>query len=219
MSKGFLIFMLLFILATFIFIRKFKPVVTTKKTKVKMDGSNFYSELITFLHGWEGGLTDDTTDTASNFPLRGTYTVKNKVYTNPHTNKGVTYRTFIDSAKVHGFEPSNSNFFDMPNDIWLKIYKDGYYKKASKISNNEVLNVYMSLWFWGGWAKTLMPIERVAKVIGSNISDKQKLKQLVDLRKEYFVNVVKANPKNAKYLKGWTDRATDFYEKFNKYVN
>jgi len=201
-----------------VLLKKFKPnalELTPVKSPIKMTKQlydDFFLSLTRFVKDMEGGLTNNANDSASKFP--------SPTPQKYHTNKGITYKTFTDSSKVIGFTPSIDNFLTMPDQIWLPIFKNLYFSQAANMSLNPVLSGYMSLWYWGGWAKALMPIKRVNDVINDkSITDKQKLKKLTELRKEYFANVVKANPKNSVFLKGWNNRADKFYNDFNKYLN
>ena len=184
---------------------------------IDTDKQNLFNDLVKFVLRMEGGLTSDTTDSASNFPLKGTYKVGSKTFTNPHTNKGITYKTFVDSANL-GYKPTDENFLNMPSDIWLKIFKEKYYSKTLKFSDNIVLNSYLSLWYWGGWNTKQMSVQRVANVLASNYTNDEKLKKLTELRKEYFDNIIKTNPTYVKYEKGWKNRADEFYNEFKKYT-
>ncbi len=193
---------------------------TKKENKMltETEKQNLFNDLVKFVLRMEGGLTSDKTDTASKQPLVGTYNVNGKTYINPHTNKGITYKTFLDSAANVGYKPTNDNFLNMPNSLWLDIFKKKYYSKTLNFSDNVVLNSYLSLWYWGGWDVRLMPVSEVAKVLASNKTTNEKLKDLTELRIKYFENIVKKNPTQIKYLKGWSNRAKEFYNEFNKYT-
>lgn len=179
---------------------------------------NLFSDLVRFVLRMEGGLTGDKTDTASKNALKGTFTVNGKTVIDPHTNKGITYKTYLDSANSVGYVPTNDDFLKMPDKRWLDIFKQKYYSKTLNFSDNVVLNSYLSLWYWGGWDVRLMLVANVAKVLASNKTNDEKLKDLVELRKQYFKNIVAKNPTQIKYLKGWTNRADEFYNEFKKYT-
>jgi len=194
-----------------ILLKKFKPKKPIQNKNLnKMDSENLFNDLVKFVLRMEGGLTADKADSASKFP-----SPTKELY---HTNKGITYKTFIDSAKVLNFNPSTDNFLKMPSDIWLKIFKEKYYNKTKTFTDNEVLNSYLSLWYWGGWYLPYMPIKIVADLLAKPISNKEKLKGLTELRKIYFDKVIAANPKNKKFEKGWKNRADEFYTEFEKYL-
>jgi hypothetical protein len=181
--------------------------------KNKQPMNDFFNNLVKFILKMEGGLSNDKTDSASSYPA--------PTPEQYHTNKGVTYKTFIDNASKLNYLPTIENFLTMPSDIWLKIYKDIYLSKAvnKKLTTNEVLNAYISLWYWGGWSNSIVSLDSVKSVLNENISNKEKLKKLVDLRISYFNKLVQAKPTYKIYLKGWTNRANEFYQQFNKYVN
>lgn len=82
-----------------------------------------FKTAIPYIRKAEGGLSRATTDTASKNPAPFTYQGK----TGWHTNKGITWTTFSGLASKLGYEPTAANFFSMPDSIWEKIYKDGYW--------------------------------------------------------------------------------------------
>lgn len=181
--------------------------------KNKKPMNDFFNNLVAYILKMEGGLSNDKNDSASSYPSPSL-----EEY---HTNKGVTYKTFIDNAIKLNYLPTLDNFLTMPNDIWLKIYKELYLKKAlsKKLTSNEVLNAYISLWYWGGWNTSIVSLDSVKAILNENISNKEKLKKLVNLRISYFNKLVALKPTYKIYLKGWTNRANEFYQQFNKYVN
>jgi len=71
----------------------------------------------------EGGLSRALTDTASAHPAPWEFNSK----TGWHTNKGVTYTTFSSLAPKLGYAITADNFFTMPEPIWVKIFKNGYW--------------------------------------------------------------------------------------------
>jgi lysozyme family protein len=82
-----------------------------------------FKTAIPYIRKAEGGLSRATTDTASENPAPFTYQGK----IGWHTNKGITWTTFSGLASKLGYEPTAANFFSMPDSIWEKIYKDGYW--------------------------------------------------------------------------------------------
>lgn len=82
-----------------------------------------FKTAIPYIRKAEGGLSRATTDTASKDPAPFTYQGK----TGWHTNKGITWTTFSGLASKLGYEPTAAIFFSMPDSIWEKIYKDGYW--------------------------------------------------------------------------------------------
>lgn len=178
-----------------------------KKRSKKM--SNYLEKLTSFIKNKEGGLSNNPNDPAAKFaaPMPEKY----------HTNKGVTYKTYIDSAKSLKFNPSLDNFLKMPNDIWQSIFINKYYNRA-KFTSNEILNGFIAYWYWMGWTPKHLPVKSVTDVLLSSQSDKNKLIKLVELRKLYFQNIIKANPKLSVFKKGWDNTANDYLKTFGPYL-
>lgn len=173
---------------------------TRKKLSKKM------SSVTEYILKKEGGLSNNPKDSASKYPSP---TLKKW-----HTNKGITYKTFVDNASKLGYTPSVNNFITMPPSIWQAIWEKIYLPKGQK-TKNPILNNFLAYWYWQGWDKKLLPETLVNGVLLNNISDKQKLRQLTDLRIKYYKNLVAAVPKNAEFLKGWINSAEDFYNTFS----
>lgn len=211
MNKTILIIAL--ILIFYFTLNKFNLKIKSIKKPVKMTPELeklFNEDLSKFVLRMEGGLTNDKTDTASKFP--------SPTPEKWHTNKGITWKTYTDSSKTLKFTPSVKEFLVMPYSRWFSIFKNNYINR-SNFSDNLVLNSYMALWLWGGWARKHMSLENVNKVLNDKkLTNRQKLFNLVELRKQYFDNIIKANPPLKKYEKGWKARANEFYDLFNKYL-
>ena len=94
------------------------------------------NKAIPYIRKAEGGLSRATTDTASKNPAPFTYNGK----TGWHTNKGITWSTFSSLAPTLGYAASADNFFTMPDAIWEKIYRNGYWNpmQADKIKSDAI---------------------------------------------------------------------------------
>ena len=94
------------------------------------------NKAIPYIRKAEGGLSRATTDTASKNPAPFTYNGK----TGWHTNKGVTWTTFSSLAPTLAYTASADNFFKMPDAIWEKIYRNGYWNpmQADKIKSDAI---------------------------------------------------------------------------------
>lgn len=68
---------------------------------------------------WEGGVGNDPRDTYAKWPVPDG--------TGNHTNKGITWVTFKQFAQRAGYVATPALFYKMPTDIWLKIYKIGFW--------------------------------------------------------------------------------------------
>jgi len=172
------------------------------------DEAKFFEELKAFVREKEGGLSNHPNDTAAAFP--------SPTPQKYHTNIGVTWQTFTDSAKTLGYTPTVENFLNMPGDIWTSIFMKKYMAKVKDIKINQVLKFYIGLWYWGGTSTAL--IDRAKTALKKDISDKEKLAELVALRKDYFDRVIKSRPKDEVFRKGWYAVQDKYFEKFSKYL-
>lgn len=121
---------------------------------------NFFDDLVTYIWYKEGGLSKLESDSASKHPT-------NVSFTNPyngvvsdkwHTNKGITFETFENLAAKLGYNKDAKTFYEMPKDVWLKIYQNGF-ANPMKVTDSTLVNSYLSLWAWGsgvGGAKKLL---------------------------------------------------------------
>lgn len=172
------------------------------------DEAQFFEELKAFVRKKEGGLTANPKDTAAAFP--------SPTPEKYHTNIGVTWKTFIDSAKTLGYQPTVENFIKMPGEIWTSIFIKKYMSKVKDIKINPVLKFYIGLWYWGGTSAALL--ERAKEALKKDVSDKQKLIDLVALRKDYFERIFKANPSQLVFKNGWFKVQDDYLATFSKYL-
>jgi lysozyme family protein len=94
-------------------------------------------QYIDAIHRYEGGETGDPKDPASKDPSPcGFDKHGNKI----HTNKGVTYSTFKLLAEQLGYTADCHTFLAMPDDVWIKIFKHGYWNpiQLDNINSNGV---------------------------------------------------------------------------------
>lgn len=95
-----------------------------------------------YIKRWEGGLSRDPKDRAANDPVPDG--------SGYHTNKGVTWSTFKGLAKQVGYTATPALFYKMPDNIWLAIYKIGYWNpvQGDKINSQGIAEL-MADWAWG----------------------------------------------------------------------
>lgn len=101
-----------------------------------------YKNSVPFLLKWEGGLSHSQNDSAKSDPVPdGSGT---------HTNKGVTWKVFKAYAFQLSYEPTIELFYQMPPDIWGKIFKIGYWNNISgdSIASQAIANT-LADWAWG----------------------------------------------------------------------
>lgn len=188
-----------------------------------------YKNLIPFIRKAEGGLSGTLTDTAH---LNPSNCGKDKNGNPYHTNKGIQWITFKNLASKGGYVANCSGFLNMPDSIWNKVYKIGFWDaiQGDRINNQAIANVFVEM-TWGsglgkidGYAGTL-PFMRsffkanydkdltsmTAMVDFVNQLDEQgKTPDLFEKLNKFRANKYKAlnQPKN---LQGWLNRLNKFY--------
>lgn len=174
-----------------------------------------YRKLVPFVLRWEGGIANDPDDSGG------------------LTNKGITFETFKKLSKtVLGKEPTKDNLLNMTaNDaaLFVKYFWD-------KATNNNSINSQkvaeaITNWHWGTGVFGLMEFQRLLNekfnaglkvdgVIGiktvtaaNKINPDKLFIEMIKARKEFFENLAKKRPKDAKFLQGWLNRLNDFYSR------
>jgi lysozyme family protein len=176
--------------------------------------------IIPFTYKWEGGLSRATTDTASKNPSPYTY----KGQTGWHTNKGITYSAFKSLATKLGYQDTADNFLNMPQNIWLKIAKNGYWDiiNLDAVKSQPIANVMFS-WQWGSGYSWRNRVQKylASKGINWSISDlkglpnklnelsekqgeKKTFDELIEQKKQFLLSL--NQPANEK---GWLRRLED----------
>lgn len=188
-----------------------------------------YTKIITFIKSKEGGLSSATTDTASNSPSNCGKGSNGKPY---HTNKGVTWSTFKGLSSKLGYSASCDNFMKMPDDIWGKIYKDGYWNPmlGDRIQNQAIANTFVEM-AWGSgvgsntstrgaipylknffkskYNKNFSNITEIVDYVNeldNNGQTPELFEKLYDFRKSLYTSF--NQPSN---IKGWFNRLDAFY--------
>lgn len=152
-----------------------------------------------FILSWEGGFVDDPLDRGG------------------ATNKGITIGTF---RNFYGKDATVEQLKNITDEQWLHIFKSGYWDKwkADDIENQSIANIVVD-WAWGSGAAT--SIKQVQKILGVavdgivgddtltaiNIAGQRSLFVKIHNRRIEFVeNIVKRDPSQARFLKGWKNR-------------
>lgn len=187
------------------------------------------SKLVPFIQKWEGGLSRDPNDTASSNPAPWPY----KGLTGWHTNKGITYTTFISNASKLGYEPTKENFFNMPDELWLKILKGAYVAAfpVDKIAHLPRIQAVIITWAWGsgqsGAERYLANFQREEMgIVDSNITPEEivkNFKKKINPVNEsvWFEKLCKRRLEDMRKMRtwsahgrGWTNRINDFRNTF-----
>ena len=188
-----------------------------------------YTKIVSFIKAKEGGLSSATTDTASNNPSNCGNGSNGRPY---HTNKGVTWSTFKGLSSKLGYSATCDNFKKMPDDIWGKIYKDGYWNpmQGDRIKNQAIANTfvemawlsgvgsntstrgaiaYLKKFFKSKYNKSFDTITQIVDYVNELDEQGQTselFEKLYDFRKSLYTSF--NQPSN---LKGWVNRLDAFY--------
>jgi len=188
-----------------------------------------YTKIVSFIKAKEGGLSSATTDTASNNPSNCGNGSNGRPY---HTNKGVTWSTFKGLSSKLGYSATCDNFKKMPDDIWGKIYKDGYWNpmQGDRIKNQAIANTFVEMaWLSGVGSNTstrgaiaylkkffkskynksfdnITEIVDYVNELDNNGQTSELFEKLYDFRKSLYTSF--NQPSN---LKGWINRLDAFY--------
>jgi hypothetical protein len=188
-----------------------------------------YKNLIPFIKKSEGGLSSAKTDTASKNPSN----CGNGKDGNPyHTNKGIQWITFKNLASKGGYVANCSGFLNMPDSIWNKVYKVGFWDsiQGDRINNQAIANTFVEM-TWGsglgninGYSGTLPFLRKFFKTnynkdltsmtdmvnFVNQLDDEGKTPDLFEKLNNFRATKYKDfnQPKN---LKGWLNRLNQFY--------
>ena len=105
-----------------------------------------YKNIVPFIRKSEGGLSSNPKDNAS----KNASPCGNKDGYPIHTNKGITWATFQGLASKGGYSASCDNFINMPDSVWYKVYKTGFWDviQGDKIRNQAIANTFVEM-IWG----------------------------------------------------------------------
>lgn len=168
---------------------------------------------------WEGGLSRATTDTASRNPSPCVH----KGVSGWHTNRGVTYGTFVEASKRYGFANNCENFINMPDAIWDKIAKGRFWDNLNldNLKSNGVAFQIFS-WHWGAgygwfnrmknylsqkgieWDKKASTLATALNKLIDKQGEKQTIDELTEQQKQFYTSL-----NQPVYTKGWINRVVD----------
>jgi lysozyme family protein len=182
-----------------------------------------FKEIVPFTYEKEGGLSRASSDTARFNP--SPYSIKDPkdgvVKTGWHTNKGVTYSTFRDGASKYGYVDNAENFAKMPEEIWTKIAKKGFWDTMNldAMKSQAIANLFFS-WMWGSgysWRKrfqaylttkgvdwSISDLKKIPSIIDSLVAkegEKKIFDELIEQKRQFLISL--NQPANTK---GWLNR-------------
>lgn len=170
---------------------------------------------------WEGGLSKNPNDSASAFPAPWPY---NGVVNGYHTNKGVTYKTFVGLAPKLNYAVTPENFFTMPDAIWDKIFKQGYWDPWNlDLMNSQAIANLIGDMSWGsGVGGSFNSIQKYLVSKGISVSTKaeavnqinkltfsQGEKKIFEELIQWRANFFKSLSSFPTFGKGWLNRLAD----------
>lgn len=188
-----------------------------------------YKSLVNFIKLKEGGLSGNTKDSASK---NSSPCGKDKQGNPYHTNKGIQWATFKNLASKGGYVASCDNFLKMPNDIWLKVYKVGFWNEVQgdRIQNQAIANTFVEM-TWGsglgsvsrgtgtlGWLnsffnknynKNLTTITEMVDYV-NKLDNEGKTPDLFEKLNNFRANKYRALNQPT-FTKGWLNRLNAFY--------
>lgn len=161
--------------------------------------------LLPFILKWEGGYVHHKSDKGG------------------ATNKGVTYKTWIDYCKKKGKEASLTTLRKMTNAEWIEIFREHSWMpcNADGIMSQRVANILVD-WSWMSGTRTaIKKVQRLLGVTADGIvgvktlaainghSEDALFGQIKEARKKYYQSIVKKDPTQQIFLKGWLQRLED----------
>ena len=192
--------------------------------------ANINAVNLAYIKRWEGGLSRDQNDPAAVDPVPDG--------SGYHTNKGVTWNTFKGLASRIGYSPTAALFYKMPDNIWLGIYKIGYWDpmNGDKINSQGIAEL-LADWAWGSGPGTAARyvqrylVGKGYKIAVDGAFGPASTKALNDQIKKAGAAAVFNDLYNARlnflkslggwqhYGTGWTNRMKDFYNYGIRVVN
>jgi lysozyme family protein len=187
-----------------------------------------YKNLVPHIRKSEGGLSSNPKDSAS----KNASPCGNKDGYPIHTNKGITWATFQGLASKGGYSATCDNFLKMPDSVWYKVYKVGFWDviQGDKIKNQAIANTFVEM-IWGsglgsvskgtgtiGWLnsffkknynKNLTTISEMVNFV-NKLDDEGQTPELFEKLNDFRANKYKALNQPT-FLKGWLNRLDAFY--------
>lgn len=181
----------------------------------KMEQKADYKKYVPFILRWEGGVSDKAAD-------RGGLTYKGITY--------LTYRTLCKT--VLGKAPNMEHFLSLTDEevgLFVKYYWDRA-TNNNQIASQKIAEAITS-WHWGSGKLGLIWYQRMlnkeyncdleddgvignASIVAINSIDPDSLFRMsIKYRRERFYTIVKNNPSQRIFLKGWLNRLQDFAER------
>lgn len=140
------------------------------------------------------------------------------------TMVGVTIGTYTQYCKNKGLKtPTIKDLQNMSYSTWKDVVYTMYWNKwkADTIEDQSVANMVVD-WVWHSGAGMIKKVQNLLNVVADGIvgsktisalnSDKDIRNKIYQARKAYFEGIVKRNPSQKKWLKGWMNRLNSIYK-------
>ena len=160
------------------------------------------NKLIPIIKRWEGGYSDNPNDRGG------------------ATNSGVTLAVY---QSVYGKSKTKNDLKKMTNDQWDYIFTKLYWNKwkADEIKNQSIANILVD-WVWMSGYGTIKKIQSLFGLTADGIVGNKTLSyinsnnqedifnKIWNRRKSFYESLVKNNPSQKVFLKGWMNRLNTF---------
>ena len=182
-------------------------------------------KFIPILYRWETGITMKPGETIESAFERAKKVgfANDPDDTGGATMVGVTIGTYRSYCRYKGWRnPTVQDLKNIPYKVWRDIVYTMFWNKwkADTIENQKVANMVVD-WVWHSGAGTIKKVQSLLGVTADGIVGPKTIAKLnatpdiVDkvyaARKAYFDNIVKNNPSQKKWLKGWMNRLNYVY--------
>jgi len=176
-----------------------------------------------YIKKWEGGLSHNPKDSASKNPVPSTPEYPNNKGT--HTNMGITWPAW---AAIFGrSDESVADFYEMPKDKWVMVYKWYWDIVGASNINNQIIAELLADWAWGSGTNACFQLQqflvaqgkmievdgRVGKKTIHALNELIKDESPIDIYKALFkwrVEWIKRLPSFRDFGRGWMNRLMDF---------
>jgi len=180
-----------------------------------------FKSYITHILQWEGGLSNDPNDTAVHCaPFPGAY----------HTNKGVTYCTFLANADTLGLVKDYYTFIRLKDDD-IGRFAYLFYLKSQGNRIPDPTSLALTEAAWGsGQERAVIHLQRALNHLGqnliedgvigpktiaaANVVNPEQLYSAYWAERKAFIKYLGSLPKYSKWINGWENRIASFLEKF-----
>lgn len=174
---------------------------------------------------WEASITIKENETLESAYKRATKRgfVNDPYDTGGATMVGITIGTYRSYCRYKGWKtPSINDLKNMPYKIWRDIVYTMYWNKwkADTIADQSIANMVVD-WVWHSGASTIKKVQQLLGVTADGIvgpktvtalnNDNDIKNKVYQARKQYFEAIVRKNPSQKKWLKGWMNRLNSVY--------